>query len=420
MSEERTALKFSDAELVVLREKYNKFTQAEFEAFLAAAARYQLNPLANQIYARLQPATQRNARSVTYAAQIDGYRLIADRTGFYAGNDDPIFDSEKQPHKATVAVYKFVSGQKCKFEASARWDQYCPTGNQDFMWKRMPHLMLGKCAEALALRKAFPAELSGLYTVEEMQQADDPDTPQSLPDNERNPFREQQQQRADDQAPTAEAPPLEPQETPIEKAVNKRATAIELASYLTEKVGKHPVKEFANYWKEVGVAVKKRLAVVDWSDPHKAIVNAVLDGVRNQLKHAGPTESSSPAGSPTPAPDDPAAKGDPAKAPSFERLAGWIDQQESAASLAQLVASLDVSPKFVDLRADAIAMAKVIDHALELLHRQTDAEAWAFDDCSVAGQEIHKIKAKYDTEAQSIETFGNTPDPATPAAAAAG
>jgi len=63
-----------------------------------------------------------------------------------------------------------VHDQRCGFTATARWSEYKP--DSDFMWRRMPHTMLGKCAEALALRKGFPQELSGLYEAAEMDQAE--------------------------------------------------------------------------------------------------------------------------------------------------------------------------------------------------------------------------------------------------------
>lgn len=144
-------------------------TDDELALFLYTAKKTGLDPLVRQIYAVKR--TGKSGPQMTIQTGIDGYRLMADRTGKYAGNDDPVYDNEKDPKKATVTVYKMVNGERCGFTATARWDQYYPGDLQGFMWKKMPHLMLGKCAEALALRKAFPAELSGVYVKEEMEQA---------------------------------------------------------------------------------------------------------------------------------------------------------------------------------------------------------------------------------------------------------
>lgn len=142
-------------------------TNDELELFLHQCHKTGLDPLARQIY-----FIKRQGKG-TIQTGIDGYRLVADRSGRYAGNDDPIYDGEEGGHplSAKVVVWKMVDGQRCAFSATARWDEYAGDGNQGFMWKKMPYLMLGKVAEALALRKAFPAELSGLYTHDEMIQA---------------------------------------------------------------------------------------------------------------------------------------------------------------------------------------------------------------------------------------------------------
>src|SRR3990167_8379416 len=104
--------------------------------------------------------TKRKSKSgeaIVITTGIDGFRLTASRTGAYAGSDEPVFkEDEKGPLAATVTVWKLVQGVRCAFTATARWVEYYPGDGPDgFMWRKMPYVMLAKCAEALALRKAF-------------------------------------------------------------------------------------------------------------------------------------------------------------------------------------------------------------------------------------------------------------------------
>ena len=150
-------------------------TDDELKMFLYVCERTQLDPFTRQIHLTPRWDSKLGKEVRTPITGIDGYRSIAERTGAYAGNDDTIFDNEEIPKKATVTVYKIVQGIRSPFTATARWEQYCPKKKDGTLasplWAKMPHLMLGKCAEALALRKAFPAVMSGLYVAEEMHQA---------------------------------------------------------------------------------------------------------------------------------------------------------------------------------------------------------------------------------------------------------
>ena len=152
-------------------------TDLELSFFLEVARVTGLNPLQRQVYAIKRRDFQSGIDKMTIQTGIDGYRAVAARTGQHAGTTDATYDSEDGdcPRWARVTVYRLVGVVKAEFTATARWAEYrqakrdgAPMG----LWGKMPYLMLAKCAEALALRKAFPAELSGVYTHEEMQQAD--------------------------------------------------------------------------------------------------------------------------------------------------------------------------------------------------------------------------------------------------------
>lgn len=148
----------------------------ELKLFIAQCQRTGLDPFSRQIY-----AIKRGGK-MTVQVSIDGFRLIAERSGKYAGQVGPWFTADgkewvdcwidkKPPAAAKIGVLR--SDFKEPLFAVAKWESYAGEN----LWKKMPEVMLAKVAEALALRRAFPAELSGLYTGEEMAQAEHIITP---------------------------------------------------------------------------------------------------------------------------------------------------------------------------------------------------------------------------------------------------
>jgi phage recombination protein Bet len=141
-------------------------TPDELKLYLYDCARQGVHPLDKLIF-----FTKRKGK-YTPITSIDFMRIRAADSGDLAGSDDALFSGTpgRADFAATVTVWRIVQGARCPFVATARWSEYKP--DQAFMWEKMPHTMLAKCAEALALRKGFPRQLSGLYAKEEMEQAD--------------------------------------------------------------------------------------------------------------------------------------------------------------------------------------------------------------------------------------------------------
>jgi phage recombination protein Bet len=136
-------------------------TDAELQLFLYDCRRRGVHPLDRQLH-----FLKRRGRYVPIVS-IDFLRSRAAQTGEFGGVDDAVFAGtpKAEDFAATVTVYRFVHDQRCAFVATARWAEYKP--DEDFMWQRMPHLMLSKVAESLALRRGFPQELAGLHAAEE-------------------------------------------------------------------------------------------------------------------------------------------------------------------------------------------------------------------------------------------------------------
>lgn len=194
---------FSGAQLQVIQRTVAKDTnQTEFDMFIETCKLLGLNPLKRQIGARVYNKDKPSKRQMAIITEIGGLRSIAARQGDYRPSQtEPEYfyssdlrDPETNPlgiERCVVDAFKLdPSGQWQRCVGVAFWDEFAPveddwvwgdkrgerkkTGKKTLggNWKKMPRLMIAKCAEAQALRKGWPEDLGALYTPEETDIAD--------------------------------------------------------------------------------------------------------------------------------------------------------------------------------------------------------------------------------------------------------
>lgn len=168
---------------------------AEFDQFVHICRAVRLDPLRRQIYAFVFNKQDPKKRQMTIVTSIAGYRAIADRTGDYRPGpvevmtDVTMIDAATNPRgisHAIATVYKHSHGEWHEVTETAYWEEFAPLKEvwQDNQptgkfaldakkdgWRRMPRVMIEKCAEAKALRRAWPDDFAGLAMEDEMDRA---------------------------------------------------------------------------------------------------------------------------------------------------------------------------------------------------------------------------------------------------------
>lgn len=235
----------------VCRPLKRRATDAEFELFARVCVLRQLNPLTKQIYAVFRWDSRIGDERMIIQTSIDGFRLIAQRTGQYRGQIGPhwcgddeswreVWVPNRPPTAARVGVIR--EGFKEPVFSVAKTSSFMQTnrdGQPTGQWANMPEVMIAKCAEAQALRRAFPEELSNIYTDDEMNQADS-------------------------EGPVAQAPQRETPKVETAPANDPRTLAFEAIQKWSGVTGEDMVGAVRSVAKAAGITPTKQTTPEEW------------------------------------------------------------------------------------------------------------------------------------------------------------
>ena len=249
-------------------------TDDELALFVEVCRSKRLDPFSRQIYAIKRWDSKQKREVMAIQIGIDGYRLEAERTGKYNGQGaiewcdesgqwTDVWLSDDAPAAARCTVYR--EGLKTGITRVAKFSSYCARGKEGqpvANWRSMPEVMIAKCAEALALRTAFPRELGNTTIPEEMEH-----------DHE-NVIHYGDSVEVEEPPPSAKLPPktgnLEPQDIKLLKA--------EVSS--TAKQRGLPVRES---WQKMFDYATRTYGIEKWSDLNREQYNEVFDSVALEL-----------------------------------------------------------------------------------------------------------------------------------------